>query len=102
MTQIADLSSSCPWIPGWGQSSRTPIPDDTYSYITRPGVTTNKYKVAQHHYDFDLRKYNFTISVIPILNSLSDHNSFIDENCNTFKRCLDKFWSVSLQSTVTW
>ena len=33
----------------------------------------NKYKLAQHHCHYDLRKYNFTNRVIPIWNSLPDH-----------------------------
>ena len=36
----------------------------------------NKFKLAQHHCHYDLRKYNFTNRVIP-----------------TFKNRLDKFWS---------
>jgi len=33
----------------------------------------NKYKLVQHHCHYDLRKFNFTNSVVPIWNSLSNH-----------------------------
>ena len=52
----------------------------------------NKFKLVQHHCDYDLRKYNFTNRDIPIWNSLS--NFVVSaKTINTFKNRLDKFWS---------
>ena len=54
-----------------------------------------KYKLIQHHCFYDLRKFNFTIRVIPICrewNSLSNHVVSAD-TVNCFKNHLDKFWS---------
>jgi len=55
-------------------------------------TTGNGYKLIQHHCHYDLRKFNFTIRVIPIWNSLSDH-VVSAETDNTFKNRLDRFWS---------
>jgi len=52
----------------------------------------NNFKLIQHHCYYDLRKFNFTNRVIPICNSLSNHVVSAD-TINTFKDCLDKFWS---------
>jgi len=44
----------------------------------------NKFKHVQHHFHYNLRKYNFVIRVIPIWNSSS--NSVVSaETINTFK-----------------
>jgi len=51
----------------------------------------NKYKLVQHHYHYDLRKFNFTNRVVPIWNSLSNH-AVSAYTVNTFKHRLDKFW----------
>jgi len=52
----------------------------------------NKFKLVQHHCHYNLRKNNFTNHVIPIWKSLSNH-VISAETVNTFKNCLDKFWS---------
>lgn len=52
----------------------------------------NKYKLIQHHCRYNLRKFNFTIRVIPVWNSVPNHVVSAD-TINTFKNHLDKFWS---------
>ena len=52
----------------------------------------NKYKLLQHHCHYDLRKFNFINRVIPVWTSLSTYVVSAD-TVNTFKHCLDKFWS---------
>ena len=52
----------------------------------------NSFKLIQHHCHYDLRKFNFTNRVIPILTSLSNHVVSAD-TINTFKDRLDTFWS---------
>jgi len=49
-------------------------------------------KLTQHHCHYDLRKYTYTNRVIPTWHSLSDC-VVSAETVNTFKQCLDKFWS---------
>jgi len=52
----------------------------------------NKCKLAQHRYNYVLRKYYFTNKLIPIWNSLSNH-VVSAETINTFKNRLDTLWS---------
>ena len=49
----------------------------------------NKYKLAQHHCHYDLKKYNFTNRVIPIWNGLCNYVVSVG-TVNTFKSQLDK------------
>jgi len=49
----------------------------------------NKYKLAQHHCHYELRKFNYTNRVIPMRNSLSNH-VVSTENLNTFRNRLAK------------
>ena len=50
----------------------------------------NRYKLIQHHWHYDLRKFNFTNRVIPIWNSFYVVSA---ETVNTFKNWLDRFGS---------
>ena len=52
----------------------------------------NQYKLTQHRYHYDLRKFSFTNRVIPIWNSLPNQ-VVCAETVNSFKNRLDKFWS---------
>ena len=68
------------------------------NYQKTPLIRTrgNRYKLTQHHCNYDLRKYSYTNRVIPIWNStgmtaVSDY-VVSAETVNTFKRRLVKFW----------
>jgi len=51
----------------------------------------NKYKLSNHRFHYDLRKYCFSARIVNILNSLPNH--VVDVNTvNLFKTRLDKFW----------
>jgi len=52
----------------------------------------NRHKFIQHHWHYDLRKFNFTNRIIPVWNSLSNDVVYA-ETAYTFKNCLDRFWS---------
>ena len=55
-------------------------------------IVCNQYKLTQHRYHYDLRKFSFTNRVIPIWNSLPNQ-VVCAETVNSFKNRLDKFWS---------
>jgi len=48
-------------------------------------------KLAQHHCQYDLKKYNFINRMIPVWNSLSNYIVSVG-TVNTFESRLDKFW----------
>jgi len=52
----------------------------------------HRYKLTQYHCHYNVRKYTHTNRVTLIWNSLSNY-VVSGETVNTFKRCLDKFWS---------
>jgi len=62
----------------------------------RPSAKNNIYTLADSAPVFcryDLRKYYFTIRVVPIWNSLDVPNSVVSaDSINIFKSRLDKFW----------
>jgi len=72
----------------------TCVPHFDFIELSEDTIMTrgNRYKITQHHCYYDLRKYTYTNRVIPIWNSLSDY-VVSAETVNTFKWCLDKFWS---------
>jgi len=52
----------------------------------------NKYKLSNHVFHYDLRKYYFSARIVNIWNSLPDH--VVDVNTiNLFKTRLDIFWA---------
>jgi len=52
----------------------------------------NKYKLSNHRFHYDLRKYYFSARIVNIWNSLPNH--VVDVNTvNLFKTCLDRFWA---------
>jgi len=67
------------------------VPQFDFIELSKDSIRTwgNKYKLAQHHCYYDLRKYTYTNRFIPTWNSLSDY-VFSAETINTFKPCLDK------------
>jgi len=51
----------------------------------------NKYKLINHRFHYDLRKYYFSARIVNIWNSLPNH--VVDVNSvNLFKARLDRFW----------
>jgi len=70
------------------------VPHVNFTELSENLIRTrgNKFKLIQHHCNYDLRKLNFTNRVIPIWNSLSNH-VVSDDTINTFKDRLDKFWA---------
>jgi len=70
------------------------VPHFDFIELSEDSIRTrgNRYKLTQHHSNYDLRKYTYTNRVIPIWNSLSDYVVYA-ETVNTFKRRLDEFWS---------
>ena len=52
----------------------------------------NKYKLSNHIFHYDLRKYYFSARIVNIWNSVPNH--VVDVNTvNLFKTRLDKFWA---------
>ena len=52
----------------------------------------NKYKLSNHRFHYDLRKYYFSARIVNIWNSLPNH--VVDINTiNFFKTRLDRFWA---------
>ena len=52
----------------------------------------NKYKLSNHRFHYDLRKYYFSAHIVNIWNGLPNH--VVDVNTvNFFKTCLDRFWA---------
>ena len=52
----------------------------------------NKLKLIKDRFFHDIRKYNFTVRITPIWNSLPNWVVDVD-NINIFKVRLDRFWS---------
>jgi len=51
----------------------------------------NKYKLSNHRFHYDLRKYYFSARIVNIWNSLPNH--VVDVNTvNLFKTRLERFW----------
>jgi len=51
----------------------------------------NKYKLINHRFRYDLRKYYFSARIVNIWNSLPNH--VVDVNSvNLFKARIDRFW----------
>jgi len=68
-------------------------PDVSLNLAYYSGTITrgNKYKLINHRFRYDLRKYYFSVRVINIWNSLPNH--VVDFNSvNVVKARLDRFW----------
>jgi len=50
----------------------------------------NKYKLINHRFHYDLRKYYFSAGIVNIWNSLSNH--VVDVNSVNVLKALDRFW----------
>jgi len=51
----------------------------------------NKYKLLNHTFHYDTRKYSFTVRIVNIWNSLPNSVVDVDAVC-LFKARVDKFW----------
>ena len=68
-------------------------PDVSLNLAYHSGTITrgNKYKLINHRFHYDLRKYYFSARIVNIWNSLPNH--VVDVNSvNVFKARLDRFW----------
>ena len=61
------------------------------SYYPKSNTRANKYKLFNHAFHYDLRKYSFSARIVNIWNSLPNTVVDVDTVC-PFKACLDKFW----------
>ena len=63
-------------------------PDVSLNLAYHSGTITrdNKYKLINHRFHYDLRKYYFSARIVNIWNSLPNHA------VNVFKARLDRFW----------
>jgi len=52
----------------------------------------NKYKLSNHRFHYDLRKYYFSAHIVNIWNSLPNHVVNVN-TVNLFKTRLDRFWA---------
>jgi len=53
----------------------------------------NKYKLQKSSCHYNIRKYSFSSRVVNMWNSLP--NDMVEtDTINTFKNCLDKYWSI--------
>ena len=69
-------------------------PDVSLNLAYHSGSITrgNKYKLINHRFHYDLRKYYFSSRIVNIWNSLPNH--VVDVNSvNLFKARLDRFWT---------
>jgi len=57
-----------------------------------------KYKLLNHTFHYDTRKYSFSACIVNIWNSLPNYVVDVDTVC-LFKTRLDKFWMHQLNST---
>ena len=59
-------------------------------YYPKSNTTGNKYKLLDHMFHYDLRKYSFSARIVNIWNSLPNTVVDVDTVC-LFKARLDKF-----------
>ena len=70
-------------------------PDVSLNLAYYSGTITrgNKYKLINHRFHYDLRKYYFSARIVNIWNSLPNH--VVDVNSvNLLKARLDRFWNL--------
>jgi len=60
-------------------------------YYPKSNTRGNKYKLLNHTFHYDTRKYYFTAHIVNIWNSLPNSVVDVDTVC-LFKARLDKFW----------
>jgi len=60
-------------------------------YYPKSNTRGNKYKLLNHTFHYDTRKYSFTARIVNIWNSLPNSVVDVDTVC-LFKARLDKFW----------
>ena len=60
-------------------------------YYPKSNTRCNKYKLLNHTFHYDLRKYSFSARIVNIWNSLPNTVVDVDTVC-LFKARLDKFW----------
>ena len=77
-------------------------PDVLLNLAYYSGTVTrgNKYKLINHRFHYDLRKYYFSEHIVNIWNSLPNH--VVDVNSvNVFKACLDRFMDQDVKFDFT-
>ena len=60
-------------------------------YYRKSNTRGNKYKLLNHTFHYDTRKYSFSARIVNIWNSLPNFVVDVDTVC-LFKTRLDKFW----------
>jgi len=66
-------------------------PNLRYYRYPKSNTRGNKYKLLNHTFHYDLRKYSFSAHIVNIWNSLPNTVVDVDTVC-LFKARLDKFW----------